>query len=208
MRIALLSAGPSLLRFRDEPESGGAWALRIGVNRAACRFACDWWSAGDAQTIRRHAPADVRFGPPHEGEQRQEPVIGRPCILTLSPEMEWFRRHAPELYATFPRWLTWEQIRDSGHVPGPHPDLLSWSAPMALALAVVLAAEWGERHPEVHCFGVDMQGDSDFTGEPHARFSKRSRWQRERAHWDEMTRWAIANGTTVIRHSGEEAVAA
>mgnify|MGYP001211625051 CR=1 FL=1 len=43
MRIALLSAGPSLNRF-DESEP---YDLRIAVNTAAARHRCDWWSVGD-----------------------------------------------------------------------------------------------------------------------------------------------------------------
>ncbi|MFI4862426.1 MAG: hypothetical protein ACIAXF_17305, partial [Phycisphaerales bacterium JB063] len=53
MKIALLSAGPSL-RQTFNPDA--KFDLRVGVNRAAGAFHCDWWSCGDGQTFLEHEP--------------------------------------------------------------------------------------------------------------------------------------------------------
>lgn len=180
MRAVLLSSGPSLAAFDDST----ARDVTIAVNRAACRFACDWWSAGDSQTIRRHCADGPDF------------VIGTPKILTMSSMMDEVKRSHPDIVARH-EWLTWEQMRDA---IGPPEGWAQWSAPLGLLLCVHL----GVSSVDVH--GVDMAGDSDFTGERIARFSE-CRWRRERENWTMILRWVRRRGVAV-NWTTERAVAA
>lgn len=49
MQIGILCPGPSLASIDSLPTCD----LSIAVNRAALRFACDWWAALDSQTFTR-----------------------------------------------------------------------------------------------------------------------------------------------------------
>jgi len=181
MLVSLLSCGPSLCAF-DDARRGD---LVIGVNGAACRHACDWWSIGDDQTILRHSlDAD-------------EPVVGRPHVSTMSPSMHRIKESYPAVHANRD-WITWEQLRDS--VSAPQSGWDQWSAPAALVLAVHLGAT------TIAVFGVDMIGSADFAGRDHKRFNEH-RWVRERRSWDSALTLCGAAGVTVHRSPLSEEVA-
>lgn len=59
MKIALLSCGPSLRLW--EAACHRDHDIVVGVNRAVARFACDWWSVGDAEGFAAVRP----IGSPH-----------------------------------------------------------------------------------------------------------------------------------------------
>jgi hypothetical protein len=62
MNVALLCPGPSLANLTEAPKAD----VTIGVNRAACRFPCQWWAATDYPLIR----------------DWQHAVLGDPRLLT------------------------------------------------------------------------------------------------------------------------------
>jgi hypothetical protein len=64
MNAALLCPGPSLARTFDDAFAG----LRVGVNRAATAYRCDWFAALDYPTIRDY----------------HAQVLGEPKLLTRS----------------------------------------------------------------------------------------------------------------------------
>lgn len=179
-KAVLLSAGPSLAAYKPR----GDGALVFAVNRVAAFHACDYWIAGDEQTIRRHCIDGPEF------------VIGTPCICTLDPSVGWAERTDKAL-ADRHRWLTWEALRDATNPPD---EWCNFSAPIAFMLAVHLGIELLDVH------GVDMAGDRDFRGDTHHRF-RDNRWERERRNWDLLYRWAIRLGVAVRIHD-EAAVAA
>ena len=76
MRIALLSCGPSLPRWEWVNRSD--YAVVVGVNRAVARYACDWWSAGDAECFTAVEP------------------IGLPHLWTHAATLYRIRREHPE----------------------------------------------------------------------------------------------------------------
>lgn len=61
MIVAILCPGPSLARFGWQSQD-----LIIGVNRAAVRFVCDVWAAGDLPLI----------------EKVRDEVLGKPTLFT------------------------------------------------------------------------------------------------------------------------------
>lgn len=170
MLAVILSPGPSLGGFDPSTQRD----ITIGVNAAAAAHPCDWWSAGDAQTIRRHAI-----------ERRD--LIGRPKVLTVGGMAEEFSREQPEAVRWFD-WLHWETLRDSLSLPH---EVLNFSCPMAVALAVHLGAT------RVEAYGVDMSGNVDFTGAKHARFNE-ARWVRERSDWAMVCQIASRRGVEVV----------
>ncbi len=73
MRIAILSCGPSLVRY---PGRDG-FSLVIGVNKAVVAHSIDWWSVGDILTVGRLYPA-LNYAPliwTHTEEMRK--IVGR-----------------------------------------------------------------------------------------------------------------------------------
>lgn len=174
MRAVLLSAGPSVRHFDQRTPRN----VTIAVNAAAAVFPCDWWCAGDAQTVRRHAC-----------ERRD--LIGSPKVFSIGGMREEFGRDNPE--ADRFEWLLWEVVRDARNLPQ---HLLNYSAPMAVALAVHLGAS------ELLVHGVDMHGDADVTGERHRRFND-TRWTRERADWAQVCDWA-ATHRLAVQMAGSE----
>lgn len=177
----LLSSGPSLLGYTPEQGRG---RLVVGVNRAATRHACDWWVAGDDQTIVRH-----RHGGP-------EPVVGTPSVSTMLPSLDAVERCHRELHQRH-QWLHWQVLRDELHPPE---NWDGWSCTAAVALCVHLGAN------DIETFGVDMAGTSDFAGDQHCRFSE-NRWKREREVWRRVVDWAGARGVRVHAGGGLQACA-
>lgn len=173
MRAVLLSAGPSLAAY--QPRSDGAPVF--AVNRVAAFHACDYWLAGDDQTIRRHCIE----GP--------ELVIGTPCVVTLQPSIDWAERTDKALHARH-AWLAWETLRNSTNPPE---GWCNFSAPIAFMLAVHLGVTM------LDVWGVDMAGETDFRGDAHHRF-RGTRWDRERTNWDLLFRWAKRIGVAVCMH--------
>lgn len=115
MRVAILSAGPSLLHTFDPRET---FNLRVAVNAAAGVVHADWWVAGDAQTFARVRP------------------IGVPVMLTMNNTDEPYREHA-ERTATH-RFCSWDWLMRSTDAPS---QASNWSITMAIALSVLMRAD-------------------------------------------------------------------
>lgn len=185
MRVALISAGPSVLHTFDPTKR---YDLRIAVNSAAAVFHCDWWVCGDGQTFER-----IVNHPEHD-------VVGVPAILTLDRADRGFRssgkvamRHARH------RVEDWGFVRD-----GVHPDngAQNWSVTMALALAV----QQGGR--EVHVFGhyhPDQAEplDADCIGFKLASRPEKFTTKRPTnvpTDWATTKSWAQRQGVTITEH--------
>lgn len=181
--VAIVSSGPSLARFTPGEVTAD---LVVGVNRAATRFPCDWWSALDAQSIERH-----RF----DGD---DPVIGFPAVLTMSSSIPELNGKCPQVTKRHEQWLWIETLRDREHPPHLWDQ---FSCPAALVLAVHLGAT------DIITFGVDLVGDRDFTGATNGRWDER-RWAKERHSWRVVNEWAAARGVRVSAASPGEAVVA
>lgn len=174
MKVAILSAGPSLVQTFD-PDAGHD--LRIGVNRAAGSFHCDWWSCGDGQTFREHEPIGlpvVFTMDRHDGQLRADCNVG-----------ERFARH---------RVVGWNECRDALAGRGLPGCWDNWSITAALALAV-----WqGAKHVDV--YGHDMRGIVDVAGR---RLDKRAEnWKRVGKDWLMVSGWAREQGLTLKHHQG------
>lgn len=117
MRVAILAPGPGLERYKDD-----GYGLRIGVNRAVTRFACDWWAALDYQTIGEVTPC------------------GWPMVFTTAESVAALARRGVTLdgYLTFEELVT--DISRDTRWP-------MYSATAAIALAQSLGASsidvWG-----------------------------------------------------------------
>jgi hypothetical protein len=89
VKAALLCPGPSLVQTFDDDFAG--W--RVGVNRAALAFKCDWWAALD------HGPIE------------REKIGGIPLITTLAAKQH-LTAFLPERLKDFPRVVTCEDLYD------------------------------------------------------------------------------------------------
>ena len=172
MRVALLSAGPSLAQTFD-PDAGHD--LRIGVNRAVGSFHCDWWSCGDAQTFAEHEP------------------IGYPALFTLDDTDGQFERFANTRdRLTKHRVVLWSEIGNALAGRGLPASWTNWSITAGLVLAV-----WkGAKHVDV--YGHDMSGVVDIAGR---RLDKRAeQWKRVGKDWLMVSSWAREQGLTLKHH--------
>lgn len=168
MRIALLSAGPSLLRTFNDSLS---FDVRIGVNRAAEHFACDWWSVGDWQAVVGDAMEPLR-------------PIGQPHIFTLDDSANTISKLRPELTPH-----GWKQL--CGAYGGPE-GWSTWSASAGAMLAYHLRAK------TLDVYGVDMAGHQDVSGFVGGRGDER--WNRERPAWEATVQWIRSRGVRVTIH--------
>lgn len=146
--------------------------LRIAVNSAASAHHCDWWACGDAQTFDRVE------------------AIGYPVLFTMTESDSHFRnRSSTAERLKQHRMVLWSEMGLRLRPPQCWSD---WSITAALALAV----DQGGR--QVHVYGHDMAGTIDING--HRLEKRAENWKRVAAAWDEMTRWASAQGVRVKMH--------
>lgn len=170
MRVALLSAGPSLEHF-DRTIRSECFSARIGVNTAAAKYPVDYWSVADQD----------RFAEIHP--------IGFPAVFTMGPERDKMMAQNPHRIARH-RVLVWKDIGRDVHAPN---DGWRWSCTSALILARWLGAT------EIDCYGVDMTGAADVTGQTTI-YRNPERWAEEQVLWAKLVRWLRAGGTVVRRH--------
>jgi hypothetical protein len=111
MKMALLSCGPSLALWRDPMLAD--YGAAVGVNRAVARFACDWWSVGDAEGFAAVRP------------------VGRPHIWTHADTLRRIRKENPARAAEHEAGLYRRDERDRWSI---------FSATAALMLAPHLGA--------------------------------------------------------------------
>lgn len=134
MKIAILSAGPSLLQTY---ESDADYDMRIAVNAAAALRFCDWWACGDGQTFARVTP------------------IGLPVVFTMDANDGHYRRPGvPERLAQH-RVVAWSWLREQIEAPA---CWSNWSLTAAIALAVYHGAE------HIDIYGHDRCGTTDVAG--------------------------------------------
>lgn len=174
MRVALLSAGPSLRKSYDPAAHHD---LRIGVNTAVEFYPCDWWACADS-----HRWIDIA----------KRGVVGHPKVYAIDAQRDRTQGLEPKLFSKFD-WTGWDEVFDA---VGASRKWMNNTAPAALILAAWLGAT------EVECFGVDMAGDMDATGrrDDATHYRNEQRWQLERGIWTLIVQWLFERGTKVKRH--------
>ncbi len=135
MRIALLSAGPSLAKSYDASQP---YDLVIGVNTAASLFECDWWSVGDAHRFFEITPK------------------GNPKVFTIGAERDKVLASDDRLRLQGVEIEEWQTVMDHAAIPAGMPN---FSCTAALMFCHYLKAD------SVDAYGVDMIGAEDVTGE-------------------------------------------
>lgn len=183
MRVALLSAGPSLVRTFDESER---FDLRIGVNSAVGFFRCDWWSCGDGQTFERVYQ--------HRG------VIGLPVLFCMSPDCSRFRATSRlvKRYKAH-RVVGWHEVRKRVHPPA------NWDS-FSVVASVPLAVDLGATRIDV--YGHDCMGTVDVSGHDMAKRAyhfERTDGGSVQDRWAMITEWAADKGTEIVEHQPEYA---
>ena len=175
MRIALLSAGPSL---RHTFDSDLAYDMRIGVNAAAAVARCDWWSCGDGETFARIEP------------------IGKPIVFTMTPDDGHLR--TPKVAGRLERHrvVRWSSIKPRVNPPK---CWTNWSITAALALSVDLGAR------QIDIYGHDMSGTVDCAGHELAKRAKMwdRKSNSVRRSTEEVIRWCRESGIRVVHHQPE-----
>lgn len=174
MRVALLSAGPSLHKSYDPAVP---YDHRIGVNTAVQFYPCDWWACADSHRWIEIFDAGV---------------IGKPRVFQIDAQRD--RTQCFE-FAKFEQyqWTGWDEVFEA---VGANPLWMSNTGPAALVLAAWLGAT------EIHCFGVDMAGHLDVTEviDDSTRHRNPPRWEKERKAWDEIVAWLTDRGVKVYRN--------
>jgi hypothetical protein len=169
--------GPSLHSFN---ETRRVFDLVIGVNGAAAAYQCDWWSAGDYQTIHGFTPTENINSPV---------VIGKPNIYTIANSRDWLFDNRKDLCSDGRQILAWTDL-----IPlySPPPEFDNHSGPSALVLAKHLGST------AIHTFGVDMTGDKYVDGSTNHRCNE-ERWAVERHEWAVLVDWLRQFNITVQR---------
>lgn len=165
MKAVLLCPGPSLSRLDAVPPCD----IAAAVNRAACRFACDWWVATDYPLIRDWRGA----------------VLGTPRLFTRGGT---WRDIAHRGWFDATKATTTDDLA----CPVPH-----WSDKTATATLVLLAS-LGATQIDVYGSDMTDAPDFDgFTQKGTDRTA--ARWSTERATWDEIAAWLAGRGVSVNR---------
>ena len=186
MHATILSAGPHLLETYRPLERVSPRAVRIAVNAAAAKVACDYWCCGDGQTFARIDPV-----------ASPDPMT----LFTITDSDSWFHSRA-EVRRRFeahqrggdqPGGLRlWGPVaRDLG-APGA---ATAWSITAALLLAVRLGARDVEVHGHYH-EGDDPGNITDCAG--FALAKRLDTRPRVLADWQTMRRWAHDRGIRVV----------
>lgn len=172
MKVALLSAGPSLTESYGENAS--PYDLVIGVNTAAALFDCDWWSVGDADRFEEITP------------------IGKPKVFMIGAERDKVLRspHAARLEGV--EVEEWQTAMDETGITGVKLACPNWSATAALIFCRFLGVK------AIDVFGVDLHGKADITGKETV-WRCSSRWDRERVEWAFLVKWLTDAGIEVER---------
>lgn len=166
MLAHVLCPGPSLASYRGD----GAPALTIGINRAALRFACDWWAACDYPMIRDKAAQ----------------VAGNPGLLSKRQTVADLR---PPRLARFPAIAYVEDLAG--------PDGIPWRD-KTLTCAMVSAAACGATRIELH--GCDWAADApDWDGVQAGEDRSAHRFAREREDVGALVAWLAERGVAVER---------
>lgn len=161
MRVALLSAGPSL--SSTYPGIRAQHDLLIGVNRAVELYDCHWWSCGDWQGVEMIRP------------------IGRPRLFTMAPSADNLEARSTPAADYDGPIVRWDDVGDP--LFPPH-GWSTYSGPAALVLAVFLKAQ------DVDAYGVDLDGIGDCKGNAGEGGRDAQRWIDERSTWVALTKWA------------------
>jgi hypothetical protein len=177
MNLAILSPGPSLQRFVDNPVEHDGY---IGVNRAVEAHRCHWWVGVDP-----HAFYDAK-------------PIGKPVIFTSDNTDA--KEPIPEGYIVVRDKEAFSGIKDLctlGSTPWRR-----WSGVYALMIgALVLKAK------RLTLYGYDMTGHLFWDGTwvytrsfvPPPPTMEDVRWQHERKYFNSVREWLIRRGVEVER---------
>ena len=181
MKLIIVSNGPSAKLYRpcDNMTLDGMRGRTCCVNKAAAKWACDYWAFFDFQTFANIEP------------------IGKPILWTTRHADHHLRTMQPDLIE---RWDSFEKIYqdhldidwpgDGGTLPN---RWNAYSGLAALGLGMQIGAE------KVVVYGADMAGTKDI--EAFDRESDRSpdRWNRERACWNILVNLMAKKGIQVAR---------
>lgn len=176
MRVALLSAGPSL-QASYGPVDPKLHKLRIGVNTAVNLYKCEWWACADSH----------RFIDIHNAG-----VIGKPQAFCIDAQRDRTICFEPDIAKKY-KITGWDEVFAE---VGASTSWMSNTAPAALILAKWLGAT------EIDCYGVDMAGHLDTTGkiDDSTHYRNEQRWNMERQIWTLIVQWLAERGTKVTRH--------
>lgn len=174
LRAAVLCPGPSMVQtFAGKTRR---YAIVIGVNRAVCAYACDYWVMLDDHT----------WDLAHENGRAP---IGTPtvmCDASLWRKVQNRARPAAERHNLI--------VPADVKVPMRPVKWHTWSATAAVALAHHLGAR------SIDVFGMDWEGVQDFDGFTHQRNSRTDeRWRREQACYLDLQNLLAESGSTVTR---------
>ena len=120
--------------------------------------------------------------------------IGAPSLFCRDDVATWWSVRDKARWAKHPvvwRWGTFS--REAEALPP-----VRWEEHAGLAALVLAVNMQGVRR--IDCYGVDMSGTADFTGEDGPGRTER-RWHEEREAWKVITSWAGVRGVTVERHT-------
>lgn len=172
--ISIVSAGPTLARWKAADFRGTV----IAINRAAEAYAADWWCVADPDRFDKLKP------------------LGKPSLFVRDDIVSWFKPRGSSIIENAPEVLKWGQFLREGKTPMGH--AFDHAAPAALLFAGNLAMRDGIK--TIDCYGVDMAGEDDFTGETGIGRSKH-RWANECSTWNTISEWLAKHGVQVVRRT-------
>jgi len=182
MKVALLSAGPSL-----QASYGPAvhdHDLTIGVNTAVQFFPCDWWACAD-----RHRFVEIdKYGVKTIGKKKKLPKLF--MIDAQLHDARCYEANQIDRYDV----TGWNDVYEA---TGASKAWADRTATSALILAKHLGAT------ELDVFGVDMDGHLDCTREitDSTKYREPTRWLLERQMWTLIRGWIEARGVKVSIHA-------
>ena len=138
--------------------------LVVGLNRGAQAAPCDWWVFFDVKTYLWYYQA----------------VAGEPQLFTTLTAREKLLARHHELAG---------RIRIPRGMDFPDPRTVNWTKWTSCA-TIVLLKNLGAT--DVHCYGMDMEGNMDFAGKQQDRRDAR-RWGSEAAFMLKALDWAKIN---------------
>jgi hypothetical protein len=176
MKVALLSAGPSLRKSFDPAVP---YKLRIGVNTAVQFHKCDWWVCADS----------------HRVEEIESKVIGKPKLFMVDGQRDQMDGDCRK------RWKItgWREVTAE---IGASMSWLNNSGPAALLLAKWL----GATHVDCYGVDMAGGLDATMEQTPSSKYRNDQRWALEKSFWHLISQWVSERGMTVNRIGVEHGV--
>lgn len=200
-RAIILCPGPSLALFlrqsgvasrqsvAPEREDGSATPdsrpIAIGVNRAACGFECDYWSAADHETIGRVDP------------------LGKPILFAPQQALRLAAERFPRLGGArgrlHPTWTVTHECVAAGTTCPLSIGGAGWKQNSMLA-AIILAESLGVQR--IDLYGCDFAGNQDWDGRALSTDCRtEARWKHDMGLYDHIVSWLNSRGVHIERHT-------